>query len=179
MRLIDNLVRNYPHRAVVDPYLGPDAPRVAVPPLFDLLVGSIAWAIGLGAPTARTVEVVGALIPPILGALTVIVVFLIGTRLFDRRTGFLAAAVLAVAPGQFLTRSVLGFTDHHVAEAFLTALEPGPPGAISVHGSTTYRSQIQSEQFTDSCRPCPASRRSPGRDRPAASHWPSHASFPA
>jgi dolichyl-phosphooligosaccharide-protein glycotransferase len=122
MRLIDNLARNYPHRAVVDPYLGPDAPTVAVPPLFDLLVAGVAWVIGLGRPSSRTVEVVGALIPPILAALTVIIVFLIGARLFDRRTGLLAAAVLAIAPGQFLVRSVLGFTDHHVAEAFLAAL---------------------------------------------------------
>jgi oligosaccharyl transferase (archaeosortase A-associated) len=122
MRLIDNLVKNYPHRAVVDPYLGPGAPAVAVPPLFDLLVASVAWALGLGAPSSRTVEVVGALIPPILGALTAIPVFLIGARLFDRRTGLLAAALLAIAPGQFLARSVLGFTDHHVAEALLATL---------------------------------------------------------
>jgi dolichyl-diphosphooligosaccharide--protein glycosyltransferase len=122
MRLIDSLARNYPHRAVVDPYLGPGAPDVAVPPLFDLLVASVAWVLGLGAPSSRTVEVVGALVPPILGALTATLVFLIGARLFDRRTGLLAAALLAIAPGQFLVRSVLGFTDHHVAEAFLAAL---------------------------------------------------------
>ena len=122
MRLIENLTRHYPHRASLDPYLGVDTPVVSVPLLFDLAVGGLAWLIGLGAPSARTVEVVGALVPPILGALTTVPVFLIGQRLFDRRTGLLASALLAIAPGQFLARSVLGFTDHHVAEAFLTAL---------------------------------------------------------
>jgi oligosaccharyl transferase (archaeosortase A-associated) len=122
MRLIENLTRHYPHRASLDPYLGADAPVVSVPLLFDLAVGGLAWLIGLGAPSARTVEVVGALVPPILGALTTVPVFLIGERLFDRRTGLLAAGLLAVAPGQFLARSLLGFTDHHVAEAFLTAI---------------------------------------------------------
>lgn len=122
MRLIENLTRNYPHRAGLDPYLGPDAPLVAVPLLFDLVVGGLAWVLGLGAPSLRTVELVGALVPPVLGALTVVPVFLIGERLFDRRSGLLAAALLAIAPGQFLARSVLGFTDHHVAEAFLTAV---------------------------------------------------------
>jgi dolichyl-diphosphooligosaccharide--protein glycosyltransferase len=122
MRLIDNLARNYPHRATVDPYLGGEGPVVAVPLLFDLVVGGIAWAIGLGSPSLRTVEVVGAVAPPVLGALTCIPVFLIGRRLFDARTGLLAAALLAISPGQLLARSLLGFTDHHVAEALLTAL---------------------------------------------------------
>jgi dolichyl-phosphooligosaccharide-protein glycotransferase len=122
MRLIDNLTRNFPHRSPVDPYLAADAPVVSVPLLFDLLVSGAAWMIGLGAPAPRTVEVVGALAPPILGGLTVVVVGLLGERLFDRRTGWLAAGLLAIAPGQFLARSVVGFTDHHVAEALLTAL---------------------------------------------------------
>ena len=122
MRLIENLTHNFPHRASVDPYLAADAPVVAVPLLFDLFVGTLAWLIGLGAPSPRTVEVVGALVPPALGALTTLPVFLIGERLFGRPTGLLAAGLLAIAPGQFLARSVLGFTDHHVAEALLTAL---------------------------------------------------------
>ena len=122
MRLIENLTRNFPHRSPVDPYLAADAPVVSVPLLFDLVVSGLAWVVGLGAPTARTVEIVGALIPPIMGGLTVVVVGLLGARLFDRRTGWLAAGLLAIAPGQFLARSVVGFTDHHVAEALLTAL---------------------------------------------------------
>jgi dolichyl-phosphooligosaccharide-protein glycotransferase len=122
MRLIENLTRNFPHRASVDPYLGADAPVVAVPLLFDLAVGAFAWLIGLGAPSARTIEVVAAVVPPVLGALTTVPVFFIAARLFDRRTGLLAAALLAIIPGQFLARSLIGFTDHHVAEAFLTAL---------------------------------------------------------
>src|SRR5215470_18410332 len=121
MRLIDNVVRNFPHRAMVDPFLT-NAPEVGMPVLFDVFVGGIAWLIGLGAPSSRTVEVVGAILPPILGALTAIPVCFIAARLFDRRAGLLAAALLAIAPGQLLTRSVLGFTDHHVAEALLTAL---------------------------------------------------------
>ena len=122
MRLIENLTHNFPHRANVDPYLGAPAPTVAVPLLFDLFVGAVVLVLGLGAPSPRTIEVVGALTPPILGALTVLPVYFIGQRLFGRRAGLLAGALLAIAPGQLLARSVLGFTDHHVAEALLTSL---------------------------------------------------------
>src|SRR5438874_5151742 len=68
MRLIENLTHHYPHRATIDPYLGSPAPPVAVPLLFDLFCGAVALLVGLGAPSPHTVEVVGALAPPILGA---------------------------------------------------------------------------------------------------------------
>ena len=82
------------HRAGVVPYPGADAPVGAVPLLFDLAVGGLAWLLGLGAPSTRTIEVVGAVVPPLLGALTAVPVFLIGARLFDRPTGLLAVAVV-------------------------------------------------------------------------------------
>jgi dolichyl-phosphooligosaccharide-protein glycotransferase len=122
MRLIDNLTHNFPHRASIDPYLGAEAPAVAVPLLFDLFVGGVALLVGFGSPSPHTVEVVGAVVPPVLGALTTLPIYLIGQRLFGRRAGLLAAGLLAIAPGQLLARSVLGFTDHHVAEALLTSL---------------------------------------------------------
>ena len=146
MRLIENLTRHFPHRAGVDPYLGADAPVVAVPLLFDLAVGGLAWVIGLGAPSTRTVELVGALVPPLLGALTVVPVFLVGARVFDRRSGLLAAGLLAIMPGQFLARSVLGFTDHHVAEAFLTALTV--LACLSALGAETPRRRLVGAALT-------------------------------
>jgi len=79
----------------------------------------VAWVMGLGHPAQRTIEVVGAYFPAVLGALTTIPVYVVGKEVFDRNAGLLSAALVAILPGQFLARSLLGFTDHHAAEAFL------------------------------------------------------------
>jgi dolichyl-diphosphooligosaccharide--protein glycosyltransferase len=121
MRVIDNIVRNFPHRMLVDPFAAPTPQPVAIAPLFDLVVAAAAWLIGLGSPSPRTVDVVGAFAPAVMGALATLPIYLLGTRLFGRTAGLLAAGLLAVTPGHFLARSVLGFTDHHVAEAALSA----------------------------------------------------------
>ncbi|WP_316242980.1 STT3 domain-containing protein, partial [Methanosarcina mazei] len=66
------------------------------------------------------INTVGAYFPAVLGALTVIPVYYIGKYLGGRKTGILAAVFIAFAPGQFLSRSLIGFTDHHVAESLFS-----------------------------------------------------------
>ncbi|MGB2799549.1 MAG: oligosaccharyl transferase, archaeosortase A system-associated [Dehalococcoidia bacterium] len=123
MRLVENLVQHFPHHITFDsftlfPY-GQDMPFV---PFFDLLLGFVIWVIGLGSPSQHTIEVVGAYFPAILGALVTIPVYFIGKELFNRNVGLLSAGLIAILPGEFLFRSLLGFTDHHVAEVLLSAI---------------------------------------------------------
>ncbi|MCK4362215.1 MAG: hypothetical protein KAW13_02930 [Dehalococcoidia bacterium] len=122
MRLVENLVQHFPHLIAFDPFTlfpyGQDAPFA---PFFDLLLGFFIWVIGLGSPTQHTIETVGAYFPAILGALVTIPVYFIGRELFNRNVGLLSAALIAILPGQFLLRSLLGFTDHHIAEVLFSA----------------------------------------------------------
>ena len=121
MRLVENLVQHFPHRIGFDPFtLYPYGQEVPFAPFFDLLLGFVIWVIGLGSPTQNVIETVGAYFPAILGALIVIPVYFIGRELFNRNVGLLSAALIAVLPGQFLFRSWLGFTDHHVAEVLFS-----------------------------------------------------------
>ncbi len=123
MRLVDNLVHNFPHLAAFDPYMiYPGGAGVGGIRFFDWLLSSIIWVIGLGSPTEHTIDVVSVYFPAVLGALTVIPVYFIGKELFGRWAGVLSAALIAVMPGEFLGRSVLGFTDHHVAETLFTTV---------------------------------------------------------
>ena len=122
IRIIDNLAHNFPHLSSVDPYMiypGPGGTSSSFP-FFDYLVAGIIWMIGLGSPTQHTVDTIAPYFPPVLAALTVIPAYFIGKTLFNRWAGVVAAGLVAILPGEFLGRSILGFADHHVAETLFS-----------------------------------------------------------
>jgi len=123
MRLVDNIVHNFPHLTAFDPYLMyPGLQQLGSTHFFNWLLSGIIWVIGLGSPSQHLVDVVGVYFPAILGALVVIPVYFIGRALFNRWVGLLAAALIAILPGEFMGRSILGFTDQHVAEALFSTV---------------------------------------------------------
>ncbi|MFC1904395.1 oligosaccharyl transferase, archaeosortase A system-associated [Chloroflexota bacterium] len=123
MRLVDNLLRHFPQYITFDPYsFYPNGHTLAWPFFFDWLLAGIILLIGLGSPTDHMVDVVGVYFPAVLGALTVIPVYFIGKELFNRWVGILSAGLIALLPGEFLYRSMLSFTDHHVAETLLVTI---------------------------------------------------------
>ncbi|MFA5374692.1 MAG: oligosaccharyl transferase, archaeosortase A system-associated [Dehalococcoidia bacterium] len=120
-RLIENLVHHFPFRNSFDPYtLYPYGQEIPFAPFFDWSIALIIWVAGLGHPSADLIEKMSAYFPAVLGALTIIPVYFIGKELFNRNAGLLAAGLLAILPGEFLFRSILGFTDHHIAEALFS-----------------------------------------------------------
>lgn len=123
MHLVDNLVRNFPHLATFSPYLiYPGGQGVGNIHFFNWLLASIIWVISLGSPTQNTIDVIGVYFPAVLGALTVIPVYFIAKELFSRWAGVLSAGLIAILPGEFLGRSMLGFTDQHVAETLFSTI---------------------------------------------------------
>src|SRR4030043_1526428 len=123
MRQVDNLVHNFPHAMSFDPYLlYPGGQSLSSPSFFVYLLSGIAWLVGFGSPTQHTVDMVGIYLPAILGALAIIPVYFIGKELFNRWVGVIAAGLLAIAPGEFLGRSILGFADRDALEVLLTVL---------------------------------------------------------
>ena len=123
MRLVDNLAHNFPHLITFDPYaLYPGGSYVGIRSLFVYLIAGVAWLVGLGSPTQHVIDVVGVYFPAVLGALTVIPVYFIGKVLFNRWAGVIAAGLVGILPGEFLGRSILGFTDYHVAEVLFTTV---------------------------------------------------------
>ena len=64
MRLIENLVQNFPQRLAFDPFTYyPHGQDVFFAPLYDLMVGSLAWVFGAGSPSLGTTETIAAYFP--------------------------------------------------------------------------------------------------------------------
>ncbi len=113
MRLIDNMVFNFPSSQYQDIFtVFPQGVKVGFNPLMSWMISSIG-AVGLD------YELFAAFFPAIIGGLTLIPVFFIGKELFSKKVGYLACALVAVLPGEFLHRTLLGFTDHHAMETLL------------------------------------------------------------
>jgi len=122
MRLVDSLVHNFPHGISFDPYISyPFGYAAGQVSFFDWLLAGIIRVVSLGSPTEHTIDIVAVFFPVILAALTLIPVYFIGRTLFGHWAGVLAAGLIAIMPGEFMGRSILGFTDHHVAETLFAA----------------------------------------------------------
>ncbi|MFC2010205.1 oligosaccharyl transferase, archaeosortase A system-associated [Chloroflexota bacterium] len=123
MRLVDNLLYNFPNHTSIDPFfLYPGASGPVTLNFFGWFLAISSWIVGLGSPTQHTIDVVGAYLPAILGSLTIIPVYFIGKELFSRWAGLLAAGILAILPGEIMGRSILGFTDYDIANVLFTTV---------------------------------------------------------
>jgi oligosaccharyl transferase (archaeosortase A-associated) len=124
VRLLDNLSHHFPALGSFDPYyIYPDGKDLANQSLFMVyFIGFFTWLFGGGSPPQQTVDLVAAYFPAVMGALLVFPVFFIGREIFNKWAGLVAATFTALMPGQFLVRTLLGYTDTHVFEIFFSTL---------------------------------------------------------
>lgn len=132
----------------------PNGTEIHFGPFMSWGIAVLSYIAGLGDPSMYTVEVVGALFPGVMGALLVFPVYFIGRELGGRGAGLMASIMIAVLPGQFLSRSLIGFADHHVAEVLLstTAILFFILAVRSGSGNLTFAS-LRSGQFRAFRRP--------------------------
>lgn len=122
LRRILLIAENFPHIPVFDYYMNfPDGAKSPWPPLYDFFVASIAFIAGFGKPSVNTVEVVAAIIPPLLGALTVIPVYFLARRLFDEKIALWGSLFFSLIPGH-IWYTLIGKPDHHAAEPLISTL---------------------------------------------------------
>jgi dolichyl-diphosphooligosaccharide--protein glycosyltransferase len=120
MRIVDNVVRNFPQPIGLDPYYEyPGLAYLGAPSFVFLIAGTIRLLAG-ASPSQQAADTIAVYIPAVMGALMVIPAFFIGRALANRWAGLIAAIAVAVMPGELLSRTLLGAVDHHVEEAFFS-----------------------------------------------------------
>ncbi len=123
LRNVEVIVHNFPHFPWFDAYTSyPNGYPQLFAPLFDMILATIIWVLGLGNPSQDLIYKVCAYYPAFLGALVVIPTYFAAKWVFDRRVGLLAAFLVAISPGQMLSRSMIGFNDHHIAETLFSTI---------------------------------------------------------
>lgn len=103
-------VQHYPSVPRSDPYLGfPEGAECPWPPLYDFALASAAMAFG---GDQHALESVALALPPLVGAIQMLLVFLLGREVWGRRAGLLAALLMAVLP-VVVSTTTPGMVDHH------------------------------------------------------------------
>lgn len=122
MRIIDSLAFNLQSPNLVDPFVRLEPTVVN----YNVLHYSVAFVSSLFTgfqPDQSSISSVGAYAPAIFGSLTVFPIYYLGKSIFDSKiVGYVSAGLLAIIPGEILSRTLLGFTDHHCLEVLLTTV---------------------------------------------------------
>jgi dolichyl-diphosphooligosaccharide--protein glycosyltransferase len=120
-RQVELIIRHFPAYPWFEPMsLYPVGQIIYWGPVFPTIAALVCMALGM---TGRTdIIFISQLIPPAMAAAMIPLMYLIGRRMADWRTGLIAAFFLAIIPGQYLQRSIFGYFDHHIAEVLFSTL---------------------------------------------------------
>ncbi|MEF8858645.1 MAG: oligosaccharyl transferase, archaeosortase A system-associated [Halolamina sp.] len=124
LRETNYVVRNFPFTMPFDPWTGfPTGTFVGqFGTLYDQLIALAALLIGLGSPNDALIAKTLLVAPAVFGALTVVPVYLIGKRFSNRVGGLFGVLIIALLPGTFLQRTLVGAADHNAAEPLFMGL---------------------------------------------------------
>ena len=113
--------------------------------LFDQLMATGALVVGLFMPQDQATALTVLFAPAVVGTLVAVPAYFIGKRFAGRMGGIVTVLILALTPGAFLYRGVVGFSDHHIAEALfqVTAML-----AVMAAVAVAERDRPVFEQFT-------------------------------
>jgi len=124
LREVTYTVRNWPATMPFDPWTyfpyGTSVGQFGT--LYDQLVATAALIVGLGSPDQQLIAKTLLFAPVVFGALTAIPTYYIGKRLGGRLAGLIGAFILMLLPGSFLSRTIVGVSDHNGIEPLFQAI---------------------------------------------------------
>lgn len=121
LRQVEQIISNFPNYAWFDTMTQyPYGEQIYWGSLFPLIIATC--CVVFGATTRPEIISIGLLIPPIMAAVLVGIMYYIGKICGDWKTGLLSAGFIATISGQYLYRSMYGYMDHHIAETFFATI---------------------------------------------------------
>ncbi|MEA2035621.1 MAG: oligosaccharyl transferase, archaeosortase A system-associated [Euryarchaeota archaeon] len=121
LRQVESTVANFPGYSWFDPMTEyPTGNIIHWGSLFPQIIAFA--AILLGASTRPEIMYVASWIPPLMAVAMVPLIYFIGSKIADWKTGLIAAGLITVVSGQYFYRSLFGFVDHHIAETLFSTL---------------------------------------------------------
>lgn len=121
LRQVEVMLAQFPGYAWFEPMtLYPTGTTIYWGPLFPTIIAIVCLV--TGAATRPEIIPVALLIPPLLAAVTVVVMYFTGRVFGDWKTGVLASGFTAIVAGQFLAVSFYGYIDHHIAEVLFSTV---------------------------------------------------------
>jgi dolichyl-phosphooligosaccharide-protein glycotransferase len=121
LRQVELILANFPGYGWFEPMTHyPSGTSIYWGPLFPTLVALC--CILTGAATRPGIIGVALLVPPLMAAGTVILMYFVGRAFGDWKSGVLASGFTAVVSGQFYVISWYSYIDHHIAEVFFSTL---------------------------------------------------------
>ena len=119
MRRIVFTADHFPDSLTFDSYLNyPQGLEIGWPPLYDQAIALLALINSYGSMDPFIVQLTAAIFPMILGIITFIPLFFATSMIFNRNVALLSVGILAILPTN-IDFSMLGSTDHHIAEILL------------------------------------------------------------
>lgn len=120
MRRITYTVYHFPSVNIFDSYVNfPAGFPIYWPPLYDQISAGLSLLAGLGHPGSSTIELTSALVPALIGVLSIIPLYFIVKDTMGRHAAMIAALIMAIVPGS-VYQSLFGATDHHGLEVLLS-----------------------------------------------------------
>ncbi|MDD1730094.1 MAG: oligosaccharyl transferase, archaeosortase A system-associated [Methanospirillum sp.] len=121
LRRVELCLANFPNIAWFDPMTYfPQGQPMHWGPLFPLM--SSAVCLLFGAHARPDIISVCLLIPCVMAALMVPILFFLVKKVADWKAGLIAGFFIAICPGQFFFRSYYGYFDHHIGEVLFSTL---------------------------------------------------------
>jgi oligosaccharyl transferase (archaeosortase A-associated) len=121
LRQVEQILANFPKYAWFEPMtLFPTGQDIPWGPLFPTIIATICLI--TGAATRPEIISTGLLVPPVMGAIIVVIMYFVGKICGDWKTGLIASGFTAVVSGQFFYRSFYGYMDHHIAEVLFSTI---------------------------------------------------------